>query len=191
VCDGSRSGGGGGQRPAAGHVPTGPAGTAALGLLAALLTLAACGPRAENFPTGGADKGAKPAIISGNGQSYISDPDWNIDGSDVTFPIPFTVRAQDPDANMRFVDIDVGYVDPCDDSQQDIELTQELPADDWARTEILVSDETTDKVRVPQACYPSDDLFNVRLRVRDSRGNLSNVLQDDLHVGAGQGPGAQ
>lgn len=194
MCDGSRSEGGGGRRPGQSHGWAGRAGWAgrtAPALLAALLTLAACGPEATQFVTGGGDRGAKPAIISGNGQSYIADPDWDIDGADVTFPVPYVVRAQDPDANMRFVDIDVAYIDPCDDSQQDIELTQELPSDDWARTEILVTDETTDKVRIPQSCYPADDLFNVRLRVRDSRGNRSNVLLDDLHVGAGQGPGTQ
>jgi hypothetical protein len=166
-------------------------GRMALGLLAGLLTLAACGPSAPQFAGGGGNRGAKPSIVNGPGQSYITDPAWDIDGADVTFPIPYVVRAQDADANMRFVDIDVGYTDPCDDSRQDVALTQQLPPDDWARTEILVSDQTIDKVRVPQSCYPVDDLFNVQLRVRDSRGNLSNVLRDDLHVGAGQGPGTQ
>jgi len=196
VCDESRSGGGKGPRPAAARIDRhAHPGLAALGrravLLGAVLVLAACGPRADHPAGGGQNLGTKPAIVSGNGQSYIPDPDWDIDFPNVTFPIPYVVRAQDADANMRFVDIDVGYIDPCDDSQVDIELTQDLPQDDWARTEILVSDVTTDKVRVPQSCYPSDDLFNVRLRVRDSRGNRSNILRDDVHVGAGQGPGAQ
>jgi hypothetical protein len=43
---------------------------------------------------------------------------------------------------------------------------------------------------VPTACYPVNNLFNIDLRVRDARGNLSNLLHNQVQIGASQGPGA-
>lgn len=153
-----------------------------------LLILFGCGPRAGDFGAGGVDRGAKPAIITRF--STIPNPDWSIEGDEVTFPIPFKVRAQDQDANMRWVEITVLYVDSCAEDDQVVELTEDLPPADWAKFEIDVTESTTEAVRVPRACYPAGDQFDVRLRVRDSRGNLSNLLKETVTVGAGQGPGA-
>jgi len=164
------------------------AGAAVFFVFAAALTLAACGPRAEQINTGGGNTGAKPSII--DRLSTIPTPDWTIDGNDVTFQVPFHVQAQDTDANMRFLDISVFYVETCGQTDQEVELLFDLAPDDWARTEILVDGETIDEVRVPQDCYPDSNLFQVRLRVRDARGNRSNTLTDTVQVGAGQGPGA-
>jgi hypothetical protein len=180
VCHESRSGGGNGRRAAVAR-------RAVLALLGAL-TLAACGPRADVATGGGVNTGAKPAII--DRLSLIPTPDWTIDGTEVTFKVPFHVQAQDPDANMRFLDISVFYVESCGDTDQEVELLFDLDSDDWARTAIIVDGETFDEVRVPQDCYPDQNLFKVQLRVRDSRGNRSNTLQDTVQVGTGQGPGA-
>lgn len=157
-------------------------------LLAALLTLSACGPRADVVTGGGRNLGAKPTLF--DRFSTIPTPDWTIDGDEVTFPVPFHVQAQDTDANMRFLDISVFYVETCGNTDQEVELLFDLAPDDWARTDIIVDGKTLDEVRVPQDCYPDQNLFRVQLRVRDSRGNRSNTLSDTVQVGAGQGPGA-
>jgi hypothetical protein len=178
VCDGSRSGGGIGRLGLRAGIPV---------ALALLAVLTACGPRADQTVGGGVNLGAKPAII--DRFSHINDPDWTIDGDQVTFAIPFHVQAQDTDANMRFVDINVFYVETCGNTDQEVELLFDLDPSDWARTDINVDGETVDEVRVPTACYPDQNLFNVQLRVRDSRGNLSNTLVNAVQVGAGQGTG--
>jgi len=178
VCDGSRSGGGIGRLGPPASIPV---------VLALLAALTACGPRADNGVGGGVNLGAKPTLF--DRFSNIPTPDWTIDGDQVTFSVPFHIQAQDTDANMRFVDITVFYVDPCDNSDQEVDLLYDLDPSDWARTDIIVDGETIDEVRVPTACYPDQSLFNVQLRVRDSRGNLSNTLVNAVQVGAGQGTG--
>lgn len=178
MCDEFLSGwGSGAYRPR-------PAAAAAVALLA--LTLAAgCGPRAGE--SGGAqDLGAKPTIF--NRFSTIPTPDWSIDGAEVTFSIPFVLRARDLDANMRWVEIEVLYTDTCGGVAQHVSLTEGLDPKYWPYVDISVPDGlTTEAVRVPKDCYPDGDNFTVQLRVRDSRGNLSNRLEDTVTVGAGQG----
>lgn len=158
---------------------------AATAAVLTLTSIAGCGPRAGES-AGGQDLGAKPSIF--NRFSTIPTPDWSIDGSEVTFSIPFIVRAQDLDANMRWVEIEVLYTDTCSGDPTRVSLTEALDPQYWALVEIRVPDgRTTEPVRVRQDCYPAGDNFTVQLRVRDSRGNLSNRLEDTVTVGAGQG----
>jgi len=168
--------------------PSRPAGTV-LAVAGCLLLLAGCGPRAD-LPGGGSgvDLGSPPSIISL--KSTIPNPVWSLDGDQVTFPVRYVVQAQDDDANMRAVDIQVDYDDPCDGSRPVFHLTADLPSDQWANTLINVDEATLDEVHVPIACYPTDNLFNIGLRVRDSRGNLSNLLANRVQVAASQGPGS-
>jgi hypothetical protein len=159
-------------------------------LASALLLASACGPRAD-LPGGGGsgiDLGSPPAILALH--STIPTPVWSLDGDQVVFPVRYVVQAQDDDANMRAVDIVVDYHDPCDGSQPEFRLTDDLPSAKWADPVISVDRSTVDKVRVPIACYPSDQLFNIALRVRDSRGNRSNLLANQVQVTASQGPGS-
>lgn len=166
-----------------------PAG-AGCALLASLLLLAAgCGPRADGGGNlSGVDLGSPPTIIAL--KSTIPTPDWSLDGDQVVFPIRYVIQAQDADANMRAVDIVVDYHDPCDGSQPEYRFSDDLPADIWADSEISVDRSSVEEVRVPIACYPADQLFNVALRVRDSRGNRSNLLANQVQVTASQGPGS-
>jgi hypothetical protein len=169
-------------------MPSRPAGLA--WAVAGLLLAAAggCGPRADLPTGGGVNLGSPPAIIALS--STIPNPVWAIDGDQVTFPVRYVVVAQDDDANMRAVDITVDYDDPCDGSRPAFYLTSDLPSSQWASTRITVDDTTLDKVRVPIACYPVNNLFHIALRVRDSRGNLSNLLANEVQVAASQGPGS-
>jgi hypothetical protein len=168
-------------------MPSRPAGLVAA-VAGSLLLVAGCGPRADLPSGGGIDLGSPPSILSL--KSTIPTPEWRIDGDQVVFPVRYVVQAQDDDANMRAVDIVVDYDDPCDGSRPVFRLTEDLPAAVWANTEISVDDATVDAVRVPIACYPADNLFNIGLRVRDSRGNLSNLLANQVQVAASQGPGS-
>jgi hypothetical protein len=156
-----------------------------LGLLGLALA-AGCGPRADD-PQGGADLGAPPVIFTT--KSVIPTPDGTLEGPDVTFPVRFVVQAQDQDANMRWVEIEVSYTDTCDGELQRWFLTEGLPPDDWVKVDIDVDESTTDEVRVPVACYPANNLFDMRLRVRDFRGNLSNLLRNQVQASYSQGPG--
>jgi len=159
-----------------------------LALAAVAVLAAACGPRADT-PLGGPNRGSAPAIVTT--KSSIPTPDWSRDGADVVFPIRYVVQAQDPDANMRWVDIEVSYLDTCGGTApQRVELTDDLPADAWVRPSIAVDGTTMEEVRVPEVCYPAGNLFDVSLRVRDFRGNLSNLLHDQVQIGSAQGPGA-
>lgn len=169
-------------------LPSPPWGRAALA--AALLLAAACGPRADQAVTGagGADLGSPPSIIAL--RSKIPTPAWTLDGDQVVFPVRYVVQAQDDDANMRAVDIVVDYQDPCDGSQPEFRLTNDLPSAIWSDTTISVDEATIEEVRVPIACYPTGQLFNIGLRVRDSRGNRSNLLANQVQVTASQGPGS-
>jgi len=157
-----------------------------------MLILGGCGPRADSGGGGAVNRGDPPKIDGFNSQfprQKAPSLEGTANGTLVVFPIRFIIRATDADSNMRQVLITVSYTD-CLGVQQKVELVHELSATEQVASEIVLDQVTDDVVQIPRSCYAVDNLFAVRERVIDWRGNLSsNSVLDILTIQVGQGSG--
>ena len=155
--------------------------------------LAACGPRSET-PTGTPILGSPPSIFNNPGDSFFPNPSPTIEGvagqpDEVVFAIPYTIRAFDRDANLRWIEIDATYNNGCL-GEVTVRFTEDVPLAARSVQEASISGPTVDKLRISVNCYPADNLFLMRARVRDFTGLLSiNSVTAGLTIGVGQGSG--
>ncbi|MBI5137320.1 MAG: hypothetical protein HZA24_08305 [Nitrospirae bacterium] len=151
--------------------------------------LCACGPRTDAGSGSAVRNGSPPGIVDLDSQ-VPNPPDIGVSGANgelVTFPIRFIVRAVDPDQDMDRVLITVSYQD-CDGVARDVELVYQIPNPERLLGDLTLDVVTDERVQVPVACYPPDNLFQVRVRVVDRHGNPSvNSVLDTLQIVASQG----